>query len=100
MTARKAKAPAARGRPLGCECDTSGPRRRYRAGCRVHAAPSSGPSLTAAQRRENGLELVQGLWLPADMVRELDALCRRTGRTRTAIIGEALIARLARELTR
>jgi len=49
---------------------------------------------------QEALQSVGDLWLPADMVRELDALCSRSGRSREAIIGEALIARLAREIGR
>lgn len=47
---------------------------------------SRGRSLTTAERRANGLELVQGLWLPAELVRRLDA----SGTTRTAAVLEAL----------
>ncbi len=55
----------------------------------------SGPSLTAAQRRDNGLELVQGLWLPAALVLRLDAECDSRGVPRTAVVREALETLLA-----
>lgn len=63
-------------------------------------ASRSGPSLTAARRRANGLELLAGLWLPAPLVAALDAACKRVGATRTALVAEALtreLARLARQ---
>ena len=54
-------------------------------------APSrSGPSLTAAQRRANGLALLQGLWLPAELVTRMDAACERRGLRRTALVRAAL----------
>ncbi len=42
-------------------------------------------TLTTAERRANGLELVQGLWLPAVLVARLDAYCLREGLTRTEV---------------
>ncbi len=42
-------------------------------------------TLTAADRRANGQELVQGLWLPASLVSRLDAYCLREGLTRTEV---------------
>lgn len=54
----------------------------------------SGPSLTADQRRANGLALVQGLWLDAVLVKRLDGACKRLGVTRTALVAEALTALL------
>jgi hypothetical protein len=56
----------------------------------------SGRSLTAAERRANGLELVQGLWLPAALVRELDEACKRRGEPRTTLVREALERALGR----
>lgn len=50
----------------------------------------SGPSLTVAQRRANGLELLQGLWLPAELVARLRGACERLGVTRTQAVTEAL----------
>lgn len=50
----------------------------------------SGPSLTAAERRANGLALLQGIWLPAELVRALDAECERRGLRRTALVRTAL----------
>jgi hypothetical protein len=52
----------------------------------------SGPSLTAAQRRANGLELLAGLWLPAELVSALDADCDRLDVRRTTIVRCALKA--------
>lgn len=49
-----------------------------------------GRSLTAAERHANGLALVQGLWLPAELVSALDAECERRGLRRTALVRTAL----------
>lgn len=59
----------------------------------------SGPSLTASQRRANGLELLQGLWLPAELVARLRGACERLGVTRTQAVGEAVEGWLRRTST-
>lgn len=50
----------------------------------------SGPSLTASDRRANGLELLAGIWLPAELMTRLDAECERRGLRRTALVRTAL----------
>lgn len=59
-----------------------------------------GRSLTAAERRANGLELLAGIWLPVEIVEALDAECERVGRSRTHVLGEAIITRCARGILR
>ena len=54
----------------------------------------SGPSLTPAERRANGLELVQGIWLPAALVALLDERAGRDGTSRTEVIRETLTVML------
>jgi hypothetical protein len=56
----------------------------------------SGPSLTAAERRANGLALLQGLWLPSELVARVDAECERRGLRRTALVRTALEEWLAK----
>lgn len=56
----------------------------------VEVPRASGRSLTPAERRANGLALVQGLWLPAELVRQLDLACGARGETRTAFVRRAL----------
>jgi len=56
----------------------------------VDVPRASGRSLTPAERRANGLALVQGLWLPMGVVSRLDAACRERGQSRTAAILAAL----------
>ncbi len=46
--------------------------------------------MTAAERRANGLALLQGLWLPAELVARVDAACERRGLRRTALVRTAL----------
>ncbi len=66
--------------------------RRPRTGAGKSLAPKrrSGPSMTAAERRANGLALLQGLWLPAELVARVDAACERRGLRRTALVRTAL----------
>jgi hypothetical protein len=57
----------------------------------------SGRSLTDAERRANGQQSIK-VWLPAELVEALDAEAKRVGRSRTQVLGEAIIARCARGL--
>ncbi len=57
----------------------------------------SGPSLTASERRTNGLELLQGLWLPAKLLARLDAYVGREGTSRTEVTRSLLQSMLDRD---
>jgi hypothetical protein len=59
----------------------------------------SGRSLTTAERKDNGLLLLQGLWLPEALVEKLKEVSDKLAIPRTRIVREALevyLARLAR----